>query len=313
MKEIYFKQFGHLFCNDYENFMSFLKDKSFFKQIKDKKHNHKDLISYESNEKYNGLSYIVKIQSNPFSETISFYSCSGDYFNSENEYSNNLNRLFSLDLKLFNICNNMRNNPLIKKAFEIMGDTSMNNAPNVLNVGDIEGLKQFFIDCDYQLGLENFHELIEDYSEHDEEILFKINFILDMYNNKKFTKKLLLGDSYHYVKCDAEGKEVFSYASDASDDYFFIFEKDIETKNIRVFFDFMSNIDKKQFKFSSCVVGKYPKIVNHYLLNETPCFISSNGNNKVEKNTQTFLFQDIDYIASSLAEHLKIKLPKIFD
>ena len=124
MKEIYFKQFGHLFCNDYENFMSFLKDKSFFKQIKDKKHNHKDLISHESNEKYNGLSYIVKIQSNPFSETISFYSCSGDYFNSENEYSNNLNRLFSLDLKLFNICNNMRNNPLIKKAFEIMGISS---------------------------------------------------------------------------------------------------------------------------------------------------------------------------------------------
>lgn len=312
MKEPYFPQFGQLFCNDYEKFISSLKTSKFFKEVKGKNHNNKDLISYVSNERYNGLSYIIKARSTPFSKTLTLYSCKREYFKARQDVYPTLNRLFSMDLRTLDIHNNTSNNTELRKMFDELGAPFTDNVPNVLTVGDIDGLKQFFIDSNYELGLKNFEKLIEDYSEYDDEFLFKLNFIFDMYQNTKFKKKLMLGDSYHYIKCDVDGKEVFSYANDSSDDYFFIFERDVNTKNIRVFFDFMSNIDKHTFNYKSCVVGEQPNIVKHYLLKEIPCFESADGNSKVIKNTQTYLLDDIEYIASTLAKHLKVKLPEIF-
>lgn len=312
MKEAYFAQFGQIFCNDFENFIAFLKASKFFKEVKGKKYTNNDLVCHQSIGKHNGLSYIIKTRNTPFSKTLTLFSCKGEYFKAKQEVYPALNRLFSVDLKTLAMSNAMKNNAEIQKIFADLGAPETNNAPNVLSVGDIDGLKQFFVDCKYELGLNNFEKLIEDYSEYDDEFLFKLNFILDMYQNTKFKKKLMLGDSYHYIKCDVDSKEVFSYANDSSEDYFFIFERDINTKNIRVFFDFMSNIDKNTFNYKSCVVGDQPNIVKHYLLNETPCFESVDGNTKVIKNTQTYLLDDIEYIASTLAKHLKVKLPEIF-
>lgn len=309
MKEAYFKQFGKLFCNDHKNFIQHLKDTKFYKEIKNKKYTNKDLISYISNDEYNGVSYIIQLRNTPFSKPLTVYTGKSDYFTSEREYSSTLNRLFSIDMRIIEVSDNFA----VREVFNKLGiGEESSNVPNVLSVSDIEGMKQFFIDAKYELGINNFDKLIEDYSEYDEEFLSKLSFILDMYNNKRFSKKMMLNDSYHYIKCDVENKEVFSYSNDASDDYFFIFERDINTKNIRVFFDFMSNIDKNKFKFSTCVVGNHPKIVHHYLENEKPCFISSEGNTKVIKNTHTYLLDDMEYIADNLAARLKVKLPPEF-
>jgi len=312
MKEAFFEKFGQIFCRDYENFSVFLKQSNFFKEVKSKKYNNTDFKYYESTEKYNGLSYILQLTNTPFSQLLSVFSCKSNYFNNKNDKSPSLNRLFSLDLKVLNIYELMGKNPDIMNILADLGDEPSDNVPNVLSVGDIDGLKQFFIDAQYELGINNFDKLIKDYSQYDEEFLFKLDFIFNLYHHKGFTEKMILGGSYHYIKCHVENKEVFSYSNDSSEDYFFIFERDIETKNIRVFFDFMSNIDKSKFKFSTCVVGNHPMIVRHYLENEIPCFISTDGHTKVIKNTQTYLFDDIEYIANNLAQKLNIKLPKIF-
>jgi hypothetical protein len=308
MKEAYFEQFGKIFCDDHENFIQHLKDTKFYKEIKSKKYNNKDLKSYISNKEYNGVSYIIQLRNTPFSSPLTIYSGKSDYFTSKSEGGSTLSRLFSIDMRVIDISKNFG----VIDAFKKLGIEESHEVPNVLSVSDMDGMKQFFIDANYELGVNNFDKLIEDYSEYDDEFLSKLSFICDMYSHKKFSKKMMLNDSYHYIKCDVADKEVFSYSNDASDDYFFIFERDINTKNIRVFFDFMSNVDKAKFKFSTCVVGNHPKIVHDYLENKTPCFISTDGNTKVIKNTQTYLLDDMEYIAANLAERLKVKLPSEF-
>jgi len=181
------------------------------------------------------------------------------------------------------------------------------------NIYQVEELFDFFKYIDYQKGLENSYLLYQDIDKYGQSVLDIFNFLFSVYENKKFKNKLVLGDAdYHYYKLDLPNKQIITYSNSASClSDFYTFEKDLTTGRIRVFYDLVDNVQKKGFKFQYITIGKYPKIVQHYIENEVPVLIIEN--NIVTKNIQPNIIEHMFYINEGLSVYLDVDIPVNFD
>lgn len=206
------------------------------------------------------------------------------------------------------------------KVFAAAGQNEIDGIINTLfKIVDEHELLDFFKEYEYHLGLENFYllhdesQISEIQNEDGEDILADLNFLFSVYKNRKFKKSLSLGDDdYHYNKLTIPNKEIISYSNSASDlSDVYIFERDLITNHIKVFYDTYKGVENKGFNCESIVIGKYPKVIKHYIENESPIFEIEN--NIIIKNSSNRLKDDIYWITKALSEYLNIDIPLPFD
>lgn len=212
---------------------------------------------------------------------------------------------------------------LSKDFLKVFASASQDEIEEIINgffkIVDKDELLDFFKEYEYHLGLENFYLLnnksqtTEFENEDGEAISADLIFLFSVYKNRKFTKSLSLGDDdYHYNKLTIPNKEIISYSNSASDlSDVYIFEKDLITNNIKVFYDTYEGVENKGFKCESIVIGKYPKVIKHYIENESPIFEIEN--NIVIKNSSNRFKDDLYWITKALSEYLNIDIPLPFD
>lgn len=271
-------------------FLEGLKNGAFQKLSEETKYNNKIETTLITQHKYNGFQYIFKLD-----EVFSIYRVAQEKVDNQ---ETDREHIITATLA----------SPAQWEKFKLDGKFKLMSSHRFV-VSNISLVKKMMID----LGLNHFddkYDLFED----DMKVYdfgFKRDIDIIFSSADLYKKKLNLHDDWFHQYTFGNKKVISHTNTSACLTTFILYELNTDTGTIRVFEELEENVDEKKFPHSTIIIGKYPKIVEHYIENSEPCVIIENGN--IIKNDNPHLIISTSFNAHALANNFSIEKAKPYD
>jgi len=271
-------------------FLTALKNGDMKKLSQIKNYNNKTETTLITQNPYNGFQYIFKLD-----DMLTIYRIQKDKVEKQDMYREH-------------IMSTLIASPSALEKFKKDGEFKLMSSYG-FHISSIKHLKQMMVDLNLNHFDDKYHYFEQDMALYDFGFKSDVNVVFEAATH--FKRKLTLG-SDHFNKYVFENKEVVAYTSDsACVTTFILYERDLETGNIRIFEELEENVDDKKFPHDTIIIGRYPKIVQHYIENTEPCAVIENS--VVIKNENPHVVLTSCFVASTLADEYSIQTQVPYD
>lgn len=265
-------------------FLTALKNGDFKKLSQVKNYNNKTETTLITQKPYNDFQYIFKLD-----EMLTVYRIQKNKVDQQEMYREH-------------IMTTLLTNPAQLEKLKVDGGFQT-MASYQFYISSMSNLKQMMVDLNLNHFDDKYHYFEEDMATYNFGFKNDIDVVFEA--GKHFNRKLTLGSDC-FNKHVFGDKEVISYTStSAGVTTFILYERDMVTGHIRIFEDLEDNVDEEQFPHDTIIIGRYPKIVQHYIENTAPCVVIEND--VILKNENPHVVLTSSVIAYTLADEYSIK------